>query len=677
MNTQALTLNRPSLQAARRAPPIPRPLAQPAAPDAGLQFFSHHGVWAPGVRLFRRIGFAAKAALVSAAFLVPIALLMTAYLQTVQSSLAITEQERTGVDMLRAIEPWIIEVQKQRRLVLSGMATGVDMAAIDDKLRPVAALVKSQPAGVDATGALAEVMVSHAALASAAAQGNDLAHVEDPVQAYVEAIRRLRTTVLDMSQLLLDPEQATFYLMSVSSVVVSDVIESVSRSRGLAGSIAKAGATPQQMYTLYALWHAGREQLDTIRDQLVRAAAAEPSIASRAPYQDAIEATDAFYEASAASWFSGAFAGDVEALNTPGQRSVDALRKLSAEGTNVLDELLTARIAGATRQRNMTIGVTALSLLAVLYLFSSFYRVMRGGLSEVERHLRAMTDGDLTTSPRPWGTDEAARLMFTLSAMQAALRTIVSEVRTASHGLVQASDEIASASDNLSQRSEQAAANLEESASAMEQISTTGQHTAESTRTASQLASDNADIATAGGQTIDQVVQTMKGVQASSARIADIIGVIDGIAFQTNILALNAAVEAARAGEQGRGFAVVASEVRALAQRSAAAAREIKTLIHDSGEQVNAGTQVVALAGRQMDELVGTAERMKSLMAEVLTGSSEQAAGVRLVGDALQTLDQQTQQNAALVEQTAAAAGALHDQANALAARVARFRLPV
>jgi methyl-accepting chemotaxis protein len=287
-----------------------------------------------------------------------------------------------------------------------------------------------------------------------------------------------------------------------------------------------------------------------------------------------------------------------------------------------------------------------------------------------------MTDGDLTTSPRPWGKDEAARLMGTLADMQQALRTIVSDVRGASDGLVHASDEIATASLDLSQRSEQAAASLEESASAMEQISTTVQNTADSTRSAADLAASNSTIASASGSTIREVISTMQGVQASSSKIADIIGVIDGIAFQTNILALNAAVEAARAGEQGKGFAVVASEVRALAQRSANAAREIKTLITDSAERVAVGSRVVGHAGQQMGELVSTAEEMKALMARVLGGASEQTSGIRLVGDSLQTLDQQTQQNAALVEQTAAAASSLRDQSVALADRVARFKLP-
>jgi methyl-accepting chemotaxis protein len=321
-------------------------------------------------------------------------------------------------------------------------------------------------------------------------------------------------------------------------------------------------------------------------------------------------------------------------------------------------------------------GVFGLALVVAGYLFLSFYRVMDGGLKETRRHLRAMTEGDLTTSPHPWGDDEAAQLMFELRHMQESLRRIVVNVRGSSESIVHASSEIASASMDLSNRTEQTAANLEQSASSMEEISSTVKSTADNVRQAATVAADNAQAAARGGTVIAEVVSTMDGINASSKRIGDIIGVIDGIAFQTNILALNAAVEAARAGEQGRGFAVVATEVRSLAQRSAQAAREIKTLIASSVEQVESGAQVVRGAGATMQELVGNAGRMNALLAQISTAASEQSDGVAQVGTAVSELDRMTQQNAALVEETAAAAAALQDQANGLAREVGRFKLP-
>ena len=321
-------------------------------------------------------------------------------------------------------------------------------------------------------------------------------------------------------------------------------------------------------------------------------------------------------------------------------------------------------------------GVFAVALLIASYLFLSFYRVMDGGLKETRRHLRAMTDGDLTTSPFPWGNDEAAQLMFELRAMQESLRKIVTSVRGSSESMVHASSEIASASMDLSARTEQTAANLEQSAASMEEISSTVKHTADNVRQAAALAADNSKAAVRGGAVIAEVVSTMDDINSSSKKIGDIIGVIDGIAFQTNILALNAAVEAARAGEQGRGFAVVATEVRSLAQRSAQAAKEIKTLISASVEKVDSGSKVVKDAGGTMQELVVNARRMNDLLAEISTAASEQSSGVSQVGAAVNELDRMTQQNAALVEETAAAASALKDQAIGLANEVDRFKLP-
>ena len=321
-------------------------------------------------------------------------------------------------------------------------------------------------------------------------------------------------------------------------------------------------------------------------------------------------------------------------------------------------------------------GVTLAALLGAGYLFFSFYRVMDGGLRETRRHLRAMTDGDLTTSPSPWGDDEAAQLMLELRRMQESLRAMVLRVRQSSQEIVASSGDIAGAAGDLSSRTEQTAANLEQTAASMEQMSATVKSTADHTAEAARVAQHNATTAGAGGRAMGEVVSTMNGIRASSARIAEIIGTIDGIAFQTNILALNAAVEAARAGEQGRGFAVVASEVRSLAQRSAAAAREIKTLIGHSVEQVEAGTGIVRRAGGTIEDIVASAQRVNHLLGDVATGAREQATGIAQIGQAVQELDRMTQQNAAMVEQTAAAAQGMREQAGRLADEVARFRMP-
>ncbi len=318
----------------------------------------------------------------------------------------------------------------------------------------------------------------------------------------------------------------------------------------------------------------------------------------------------------------------------------------------------------------------AVSSMLAGYLFSSFYRVIDGGINETRRHLRAIAAGDLTTAPAPWGRDEAAQLMLELRAMQDALRDMVRRVRESGSVIVQSSHEIASGATDLSARTESAAASLEQSAASMEQISATVKSSLDNTEEASRVARHSAQSAADGGRIMQEMVQTMEGIRASSAKIAEIIGTIDGIAFQTNILALNAAVEAARAGEQGRGFAVVAAEVRTLAQRSAGAAREIKALIGSSVDQVETGAEVVRKAGAAIDEIVSSSRRVDALLGEVAAGAREQSTGIAQIGQAVQDLDQMTQQNAALVEQTAAAAGSMRSQAQALADDVARFRLP-
>lgn len=321
-------------------------------------------------------------------------------------------------------------------------------------------------------------------------------------------------------------------------------------------------------------------------------------------------------------------------------------------------------------------GVILASLVLAGYLFLSFYRVMDGGLNETRRHLRAITEGDLTTTPSPWGRDEAAQLMLELRSMQESLRQMVSRVRRSSHEIVESSNEVASGAKDLSARTEQTAANLEESAASMEQIAATTRTSADHAGEAARVAAGNESLAAEGGRVMQDVVQTMDSIRQSSSKIGDIIGTIDGIAFQTNILALNAAVEAARAGEHGRGFAVVASEVRSLAQRSSQAAQEIKHLISSSVERVNAGAQVVNDAGAKMEGIVQASQRVNGLLGEIANGTREQSLGIGQIGQAVNELDRMTQQNAALVEQTSAAASAMKEQAMALAQEVDRFRLP-
>jgi methyl-accepting chemotaxis protein len=298
-----------------------------------------------------------------------------------------------------------------------------------------------------------------------------------------------------------------------------------------------------------------------------------------------------------------------------------------------------------------------------------------GPLREAVTAARRVAGGDLTGHIDDRAKDETGQLLSALKDMNASLLGIVTEVRSGTDHITTSSSEIAAGNQDLSRRTEQQAGALEETASSMEELTSAVKHNADNARQANVLAASAAQVAVKGGEVVAQVVGTMDSINASSRKIVDIISVIDGIAFQTNILALNAAVEAARAGEQGRGFAVVASEVRNLAQRSASAAKEIKQLIGDSVDKVNQGSKLVADAGVTMDEIVSSVHRVSDIITEITAASSEQSAGINEVNQAIGSMDAVTQQNAALVEQAAAAAESMQQQAAALAQAVSVFKV--
>ena len=364
--------------------------------------------------------------------------------------------------------------------------------------------------------------------------------------------------------------------------------------------------------------------------------------------------------------------GSVTTLSIPTQTAIDALIRLQSD------------VAKADFERSQTIytwvrntctAAVVLGLLLALVIGYKLVRAITGPLDEAVRIASAVASGDLTQHIDIGRNDETGKLMQALKRMNDSLKDIVARVRVGTDTIVTASGQIASGNLDLSSRTEQQASSLEETASSMEELNSTVRQNEENARAANQLAVTASSVAVAGGQVVSEVVQTMGAINAASHRIADIIGVIDGIAFQTNILALNAAVEAARAGEHGRGFAVVATEVRSLAQKSASAAREIKALITDSVNQVDGGTRLAQQAGATMEQVVASVRQVTDMMGEISSASAEQSAGIGQVNQAIVQMDQTTQQNAALVEEAAAAAGALQEQAQQLLAAVQVFRL--
>jgi methyl-accepting chemotaxis protein len=338
--------------------------------------------------------------------------------------------------------------------------------------------------------------------------------------------------------------------------------------------------------------------------------------------------------------------------------------------------LYTDDLKALATQRLLELGAVSLVMAALLgWLTFAISRSIAGSIGEALVAVEAMTQGNLTVPMVANGRDEVAHLLRSMTAMQTNLSSVVSNVRRGAESVATASSEIASGNHDLSARTESQASALEETAASMEELSAQVKQNADSARQANQLATSASSVAVKGGEVVGQVVETMKGINDSSRKISDIISVIDGIAFQTNILALNAAVEAARAGEQGRGFAVVASEVRSLAGRSADAAKEIKSLISASVERVEQGTSLVDEAGVTMAEVVGSIKRVTDIMGEISAASNEQSLAVAQVGEAVTQMDQATQQNAALVEEMAAAASSLKTQAQDLVHVVAVFNV--
>ena len=642
-------------------------------PAALSSYFQHHGVWAPGVRMFRSLRFRAKALLISLAFVVPLAMLAGLYGHERWSAWRVATDESDGVHYADAVVQAIAAARLARTQALAEGPAKAELAGPDGGSQGLAEALQAVDRAEQVYGPRFGTAEAHGAMKKVLAESTAPQGFEAGLQwhdARLAALHELLGVVLDGSGLSLDPEVDTYHLMLAGQSLLPALIDATEALR-LVGASFPPGVPASDEVNRSRL---EREVLSDTYDaqlsaSLKRLQAAHPEWTARVGADQVQHKLHAFHQVVSGE------AADASTIARRGAEVVEGLHRVQQASRDELGRLLQRRIEAIERRSAVALGVVVASLLAATYLFVAFGRVLAGGMGLASRHLRAIRDGDLTEFPAPWGRDEAADLLLAVSQTQGALSDLVGRVRASSDGVAIAAAQIAGGAQDLSTRTEHSAAALEQSASAMRQIAGTVSQTSDHAAQAADIARHNADEATRGGRIVSTMMSTMEAIHGSSSRVGDIIGTIDGIAFQTNILALNAAVEAARAGEAGRGFAVVASEVRALAQRSSVAAREIKELITRSMSQVEAGNTIVRDAEGSIGGILANAGRVSELLGEIADSAREQAQGVTQSTAAVQELDDATQQNAALVQQTAAAAKALAAQADALSAQVARFRL--
>ncbi|MGO0789553.1 methyl-accepting chemotaxis protein [Herbaspirillum seropedicae] len=636
--------------------------------------------------LINHLRFSRKFALIGALafllFIVPTTLLVRSNLQ----DLAIAEREQLAVEPARDLLLMLKQMQQHRGLSALYLSdTNAGAADRAERQKQVEATLERVRTGIlplqdkELMESLERVASQWRALAQAVsskaitgAQSN-LQHAE-LIALELDLIDQLANS----SGLALEAEAALFYVQRAVMNELPQLTEALgqTRARG-AVMLGRGQASAEERARLENLADRARRSYDSARKSLTLAAGrhALPANLERARAEALKAAEEGFKLADSAIIRADNLSMPAPEWVATMTRIIDTQFVLVNASFDLMRDELQAKIPRVRNELLMLCALLGLLAAAALWVMVAITRATTSAINDAVRLTEAISAGDLTQHVQINGSDEVARLLTAMQAMTARLSTVVSSVRSNSESVATASAQIAQGNADLSKRTEEQASALQQTAASMEELGSTVAQNADGARQAGDLAREAAHVAGQGGQVVQQVVQTMQGLHASSDRISDIIGVIDGIAFQTNILALNAAVEAARAGEQGRGFAVVATEVRSLAQRSATAAREIKELITASVEQVGQGTQLADQAGKTMEEIVTSIRRVSDIMVGINAATAEQNTGIAQVGQAVTQMDTTTQQNAALVEESAAAAISLSGQARELVQAVAVFRL--
>ncbi len=629
----------------------------------------------------RSIGFGTKATFITLSFMVPLLYLGWVSFTSMQAQIGFTRQERSGVAAMQHYVPvmhGILKARNASRTSLGGLDRSLEYGTARAEVdKALGQFQQDLAQSGDTLNLRAHVTALQKAWADTAQVPNG---VDDKGRTVFGPVTRASITLLkdigDNSKLMLDPDVDSFYMATSLIFTLPRLTEEIGQLWGWSSFAVAKGGLDLHEFRRYAVWDAGAARgIEEMHSNLDRAIQASPPLKDTlqlARLQQALR----YREKVAAPSTLIAAALTPEEVYALGSKELASLVSFYDSSLPALDALLAEREQHLVNARNAILLVAAIFILVALYLFYCFYLVTQGGLRLISQHLQEMAAGDLRRGPSlPWGKDEPALLINDLRKAYESLHKLILNVRRSATELDHAAGQISNASQELSSRTEAAAATLEQQAATMEEIGANVNHTAEHAQEASGTAQRNAAAAERGGKVIASVVQVMSDIHTASQKIGEITGVIDGIAFQTNILALNAAVEAARAGEQGRGFAVVAAEVRALAQRSAAAAKEITTLITDSVAKADQGASVVRQAGDSMQELLGNARQISQLLTAIASSAQEEALGVEQAGQAIQHLDRDTQQNTAMVGETTATAQRLKEQADSLLHEISNFQL--
>ena len=612
------------------------------------------------------------------------------YLIETNKSLDVAKQEVQGINPARQLMK-VLQLTQQHRglssLVLSGNAASASdrtakMVEVEQAIQVLDTTIGQYKDAKAVHAAWQQTKTTWASVAAKVTQGG--ISPADSFKEHTAAIAQLLTTnglLLDNFKLTLDPEPQSFYMMDAALVQLPGLAESLGQMRAKGSAILTAGtSTPEQRIGMLALEGKAEDRYVALSGSLEKGVIT-PELKAKIDEagKTAVDLTGNFLK------LENKEVGTAEQPSFPAKdffaqatSAINAQFKLNEIVVNELEVVLNQRVSYlTTSQYSLAALILLVSTLGAIFatvVVRGVLRQLGGEPGYAATIVEQIAAGDLSINVVTHDKDQAS-LLFAMKSMRDELATIISHVHSGSEMIATASGQIAAGNLDLSARTETQASSLEETASSMEELTSTVKQNADNARQANQLAVTASEVAARGGAVVEQVVGTMEAITASSRKIVDIISVIDGIAFQTNILALNAAVEAARAGEQGRGFAVVASEVRSLAQRSAAAAKEIKTLIDDSVSNVDSGSKLVDEAGKTMSEVVSSITSVTDIMGEIMHASREQSDCIEQVNQAIMQMDEVTQQNAALVEEAAAAAQSLQDQAEKLVSVVSVFKL--